>query len=105
MIRKLDPELVTARKKVDTTQEPDLRATPEHKLWLEVLGKAHLPAALHSDLPDVEKALKKSGLTYSTSELAKLSPLARPPAKQEVVLFTRKGKVVGYAVGATVLNT
>jgi hypothetical protein len=105
MIRKVDPELVKARKVIDTGQAPDPVAAAEHKQWLVTLGKADLPAALQRDQPDVEKTLKRAAVDYSTKELSALSPLARPPSKKDVVIYTRKGKVVGYSVGATPLNT
>ena len=105
MNRKIDPELVTARKIAGVTQDPDLAATPDHKQWVSALGKADLPARIHRDQAEVEKALDKASLGYSTKELGAISPLAPTPVKQDVVLFTRKGKVVGYAVGATPLNS
>ncbi len=105
MLRKPDPELVKAKKVHDPTREIDPVAEAEHKQWLSVLGKADLGARLHHEQPEVEKALKKVGIAYSTTELAGLSPLAKPPRKQNVVLFTRMGKVVGYSVGATPANS
>jgi hypothetical protein len=105
MIRKIDPELVTARKTAATIKEPDIAEAPEHKQWVNALGKADLPARIHRDQAEVEKAVEKAGLVYSTKELAALSPLAPTPVKHDVVLFTRKGKVVGYSVGATPVNS
>ena len=105
MNKRSDPDFAKARKMRETAAELDLGATPEHKQWLHTLGKADLPARLHRDQPDVETALKKVGVGYSTKELSAISPLARPTSKQDVVIFTRKGKVVGYSVGATPLNT
>jgi hypothetical protein len=105
MIRRQDPDFAKARKIKDATPGPDLVAAAEHKRWLNTLGKADLPAKLHHDQPDVDKALKKAGVDYSTKELSSPSPFAQPPRKQEIVIYTRKGVVVGYSVGATPLNT
>jgi hypothetical protein len=105
MLRKPDPELVKAKKAHDPTREVDPVVEAEHKQWLNILGKADLGARLHHEQPEVEKALKKVGIEYSTKELAGISRLAKPPRKQDVVLFTRMGKVVGYSVGATPANS
>src|SRR5579863_5443861 len=104
MPRKPDPELVKAKKAHDPTREVDPAVEAEHKRWLTILGKADLGGRLHHEQPEVEKALKKVGIEYSTKELAGISPLAKPPRKQDVVLFTRMGKVVGYSVGTTPAN-
>jgi hypothetical protein len=106
MIRKPDPELVTAPRKLqDAVREQDLAAAAEYKQWLDTLDKVDLRATLHTDQGDVEKTLKKAGVQFSTRELQSLSPLARAQRKQELVIFTYKGKAVGYSVGATPLNT
>ena len=105
MTRNPDDQLVKAGKLIDrSAKEPDLAAAPEHKLWVNTLGKADLPARLLRDQADLQAAFKKSGLEYSTKELSAVSPFAPIPRKHDVVLYTVKGKVVGYSVGTTPLN-
>jgi hypothetical protein len=108
MARKLDPDFARVRRLRRAAPElsaEEIAEAADHKLWLGVLGKADLAGRLYREPGEIAKELEKAGLDYSTKELSALSPLARPPRKKDVVLYTRKGKVVGYSVGATPLNT
>jgi hypothetical protein len=104
MARNQDDALVSAGKLIRRTKEIDLRDDPDHKRWVKVLGGADLPHRLLDDASNIEKSLKKSELVYATKALSPISPLAPIPQKQDVVLYTLQGKVVGYSVGVTPLN-
>jgi hypothetical protein len=95
-----DAELRAGRPLLESATAPDTSKATKHKKWVKEVEAAQLTRLLQHDEAEVRKALKKPGFGYRVEEL-EFPALAPTPTSQQVVLYKREGKLVGYAVGVT----
>jgi hypothetical protein len=95
-----DAKLRASRKLLESTKAPDTSKAMKHKKWVKQVEGAKLASLLQHNEADVRKTLKDAGFDFTVEEL-ELPALAPTPVTQQVVLYKREGKLVGYAVGAT----